>query len=97
MGFLRFDDNAIINIDGLPRNFILGTDSHLAAERLQYLLEKAAIPFGMHWGKDAQLDAAAIRSQYGANVDAYRAARKSLLGKDAEVFISPALERWGLA
>ena len=97
MGFLRFDDNAIINIDGLPRNFILGTDAHLAAERLQYLLKKAGIPFGMHWGKDAQLDAPAIRSQYGGNVDAYRAARKALLGKDAEVFISPALERWGLA
>ncbi|MBX7528068.1 hypothetical protein [Qipengyuania vesicularis] len=97
MGFLRFDDNAIINIDGLPKNFILGTDAHLAAERLQHLLDKAGIPFAMHWGKDAQMGAKAIRKQYGdAAVDAYRATRKALLGNRAGVFISPALEQWGL-
>ena len=97
MGFLRFEDNAIINIDGLPKNFILGTDAHLAAERLQHLFAKAGIPFAMHWGKDAQMDAAAIRRQYGdAAVDGYRAARNALLGANAEVFISPALEQWGL-
>ena len=97
MGFLRFEDNAIINIDGLPKNFPLGTDAHVAAQRLQYLLDKAGIPFSMHWGKDAQMDASAIAAQYGPGVAAYRAAREALLGKDAEVFISPALERWGLA
>ena len=97
MGFLRFEDNAIINIDGLPKNFPLGTDAHVAARRLQYLLGKAGIPFGMHWGKDAQLGRAEIAEQYGASVAAYRAARQALLGKDAEVFISPALEKWGLA
>ena len=97
MGFLRFDDNAIINIDGLPKNFILGTDAHLAAERLQHLLDKAGIPFAMHWGKDAQMGANAIRRQYGdAAADAYRATRKALLGEKAEVFVSPALEQWGL-
>lgn len=98
LGFLRFEHNAIINIDGLPTNFILGTDAHMAAERLQYLLDKAGIPFAMHWGKDAQMDAAAIRRQYGdAAVDAYRAARAALLGRNAQVFTSPALEQWGLA
>ncbi|WP_100259942.1 FAD-binding protein [Qipengyuania seohaensis] len=97
MGFLKFEDNAIINIDGLPKNFLLGTDAHVAARRLQYLLKKAGIPFTMHWGKDAQMDAADIRDQYGSAVDAYRAARKALLGERDEVFISPALERWGLA
>lgn len=97
MGFLRFEDNAIINIDGLPKNFPLGTDAHVAAQRLQYLLGKAGIPFSMHWGKDAQMDASAIAAQYGPGVAAYRAARTELLGTDAEVFISPALEKWGLA
>ena len=96
MGFLRFDDNAIINIDGLPKNFILGTDAPLAAERLQHLLKKAEIPFSMHWGKDAQLNAKAIRAQYGTKVDRYRATREALLEEHAEVFISPALEQWGL-
>ena len=97
MGFLKFDDNAIINIDGLPKNFLLGTDAHVAARRLQYLFKKSGIPFTMHWGKNAQMDAADIRDQYGTAVDAYRAARKALLGERDEVFISPALERWGLA
>lgn len=97
MGFLLFENNAIINIDGLPTNFILGTDAHVAAERLQYLLGKAGIPFAMHWGKDAQMDAASVRQQYGAGVDAYRAARAALLGRNAAVFTSPALEQWGLA
>lgn len=96
MGFLRFDHNAIINIDGLPKNFILGTDAPLAAERLQHLLKKADIPFSMHWGKDAQMNAKAIREQYGTKVDRYRATRDAVLGQNAEVFISPALEQWGL-
>ncbi|MBX7532795.1 hypothetical protein K3165_07660 [Qipengyuania sp. 1XM1-15A] len=96
MGFLRFDHNAIINIDGLPKNFPLSTDAPLAAERLQHLLKKAGIPFSMHWGKDAQLNAKAIREQYGTKVDRYRATRDAVLGNNAEVFISPALEQWGL-
>ncbi len=97
MGFLRFEHNAIINIDGLPKNFILGTDAPAAAARLQYLLQKADIPFAMHWGKDAQMNAKAIRRHYGeAAVESYRATRKALLGENAEVFISPALEQWGL-
>ena len=97
MGFLRFEDNAILNIDGLPKNFILGTDAHIAAERLQHLLEKAGIPFAMHWGKDAQMGAPAILAQYGRQaVERYRATRAALLGANAEVFISPALRQWGL-
>ena len=97
MGFLRFENNAIINIDGLPKNFILGTDAHLAAERLQQQLEKAGIPFSMHWGKDAQMGAQAIRRQYGkAAVEAYRATRKAVLGDNTRMFVSPALEQWGL-
>ena len=97
MGFLRFEDNAIINIDGLPKNFILGTDAHLAAERLQHLLAKSNIPFAMHWGKDAQMGADAIRRQYGdAAVQTYRAARSALLGANAKMFLSPALAQWGL-
>ncbi|UOR15982.1 hypothetical protein [Qipengyuania aquimaris] len=96
MGFLKFEDNAIINIDGLPKNFILGTDAPMAAEHLQHLLKKADIPFTMHWGKDAQLGAKAIREQYGLAVDRYRATREALLEENAEVFVSPALEQWGL-
>lgn len=97
MGFLRFENNAIINIDGLPTNFILGTDAPAAAARLQFLLEKAGIPFSMHWGKDAQLGARAIRAQYGeAAVEKFREARIALLGNKAGIFASPALEQWGL-
>ncbi|QZD90992.1 hypothetical protein K3148_06310 [Qipengyuania aurantiaca] len=97
MGFLRFEDNAIINIDGLPANFLLGSDAPAAAVHLQHLLEKAGVPFAMHWGKDAQMNAAAIRRQYGdAAVEAYRGARKAILGASAKAFVSPALEHWGL-
>lgn len=96
LGFLRFENNAIINIDGLPKNFILGTDAPLAAERLQHLLKKAGIPFTMHWGKDAQLGAKAIGDQYGLSVSRYRATREALLGDHAALFTSPALEQWGL-
>ena len=69
----------------------------MASRFLQHLFAKAGIPFAMHWGKDAQMDAAAIRRQYGdAAVDGYRAARSALLGEKAKVFVSPALEQWGL-
>jgi len=97
MGFLRFEDNAIINIDGLPKNFILGTDAPAAAALLQQLFDKAGIPFSMHWGKDAQMGAKAIRAQFGeAAVESYRKTRKALLGDHTKTFISPALEQWGL-
>lgn len=96
MGFLRFERTAIINIDGLPRNFILGSDAHVAARRLQYLLDKAGLPFSMHWGKDAQCSAAKIKADYGSGVAAWRAARKAVLGANASLFGSPALEEWGL-
>ena len=42
------------------------------------------------------MNAKAIREQYGTKVDRYRATRDAVLGQNAEVFISPALEQWGL-
>lgn len=98
MGFLRFERNAIINIDGLSKHFAWGwSDSDDAALELAERFEKAGLPFSMHWGKDASSDAAKIAHDFGNAVQAYRTARATLLGENAKYFGSPALTTWGLA
>lgn len=96
MGFLRFENNAIINIDGLAKNFPLGSTSHKAALELARRFETAKLPFAMHWGKDAPSDATKIARDFGTAVAAWQAARADLLGDRAPLFRSPALEHWGL-
>lgn len=97
MGFLRFERNAVINIDGLTKRFILGSDADDAAQELTRRFEEAGLPFSMHWGKDAPSDAAKVSRDFGSAARAYRDARAALLGDKARLFASPALAAWGLA
>ncbi len=95
MGFLRFDHTAVINIDGLSKN-LFGSTSHDAALELAERFEAAGLPFSMHWGKDAPSPASKIVRDFGPAVDRWTAARAALLGANAPLFTSPALEQWGL-
>jgi len=60
-------------------------------------LEEENIPFTFHWGKVTELNPALLAKMYGGNVDAWIAARKSVLDADnLKVFSNPLLKEWGL-
>jgi len=98
MSFLRFDMNAIINIDGLTKEFMFGSHSDDAARAFVLELESRNIPYSMHWGKDIPSDRNKISNDFGDAVDRWKAARADLLPADRQnLFTSPLLRQSGLA
>jgi FAD/FMN-containing dehydrogenase len=66
-------------------------------ERVFTALDRAGIPFTLHWGQCGDFTAARVRAMYGANVDAWLAARRRLLSPAGRRLFSNAfLERMGL-
>lgn len=104
LSFLRFEDTAIINIDGLTRAGIAGWISHSDefSRAFTKALEEAGVPFSMHWGKDIESDAAKIAADFGppqtGPATRYKAARAQLVPEVLrEKLCPPMLKRWGLA
>ncbi|MEM1195999.1 MAG: FAD-binding protein [Pseudomonadota bacterium] len=100
LSFLRFEDTAIINIDGLTRAGIAGWISHSDefSRAFTKALEKAGVPFSMHWGKDIESDADKIAADFGEAAARYKAARAQLVPEGLrEKLCPPMLQRWGLA
>ncbi|MEE4288917.1 MAG: FAD-binding protein [Erythrobacter sp.] len=100
LSFLRFEDCAIVNIDGLTRAGIAGWISHSDEFSHAYTdaLETAGVPFSMHWGKDIESDGGKIAADFDAAAQRYRAARAALVPAPLRaVLCPPALARWGLA
>jgi len=96
MGFLRFNDNAIINVDGLMKKFP-SSDSDDAARGFCEALEDHGIPYSMHWGKDIPSNAAKIERDFGPAAKRWRAAREALVPKRLRRnMASPNLVHWGL-
>lgn len=100
LSFLRFDETAIINIDGLTRAGIAGWISHSDefSRAFTDALEEANIPFSMHWGKDIPSAADKIAADFGDAARRYKAARATLV-PDAlhDKLCPPQLVEWGLA
>ena len=103
LSFLRFEDTAIINIDGLTRAGIAGWISHSDEFSREFTdaLEEAGVPFSMHWGKDIPSDADKVAADFGpagfGAATRYKAARAVLVpaalrGK----LCPPQLKEWGL-
>ncbi|NQX93845.1 MAG: hypothetical protein HRT64_02790 [Erythrobacter sp.] len=100
MSFLRFDNTAIINIDGLTRAGIAGWISHSDEFSRDFTnaLEEAGVPFSMHWGKDIPSDAAKIAGDFGDAAQRYKAARAALVPEALrDKLCPPQLAEWGLA
>lgn len=126
LAFTRFDQNAVIEIDGLSplicRKAAQGVDPDLpqAGELLLALqelagtlpagaaatraaLNRAGIPYSMHWGKLGDLDRAKVYADFGHPLDTdslirqWRGTRDHLLTPFAKsVFWNPALIDYGL-
>ncbi|MEO0463845.1 MAG: FAD-binding protein [Pseudomonadota bacterium] len=99
MSFLRFENNAIINIDGLTRAGIAGWISHSdeASQAFTDALDAAGIPYSMHWGKDIPSNADKIAADFGEAVPRWRAARAAVVPPALQARLtSPMLAHWGL-
>lgn len=103
MSFLRFEDSAIINIDGLTRAGMAGWISHSDefARDFTDALEEAGVPFSMHWGKDIPSKASKIAADFGpagfGAATRYKAARAVLVPAPLrDKLCPPQLKEWGL-
>ncbi len=74
LAFTRFDPTCVIDIDGVSSK---RTERYLDAA--WQALRDAGIPYTQHWGKMNNLDAESVRHIYGNDVDAWLAARHTLL------------------
>ena len=99
MAFTRFDDTVVINMDGLRT-----LNSADAARNVALALERGAIPFSQHWGKQGVITSTRVARDFGAPGDPttragrWRAARYRLLSPAMRATIrSDALSAWGLA
>ncbi len=99
LSFLRFEDTAIINIDGLSSAGIAGWISHSDEFSRDFTdrLEAEGVPFSMHWGKDIPSDADKIAEDFGDAATRYKAARAALVPANLrEKLCPPQLAKWGL-
>ena len=93
LAFTRFDPTCVIDIDGVSSR---RTQQFYKA--VWRALGDAGIPFSQHWGKMNGLSTDSVRSTYGNDVDAWLAARRTLLPDAAQrrLFSSRFLEKLGL-
>lgn len=92
LAFTRFDDNVVIDLDGM-----YSAASLAAAERIFEALAASDIPFGHHWGKLGPINAASVIADFPIGAAAWMKARRDLLEPEMEaIFRNDALERWGL-
>lgn len=95
LGFTKFKPTCILEIDGLNT-----ANMQEYANQVWDNMEKAGIPFTMHWGKfNSHLTPDRIKKMYGANAQEWIDSRKELLKnpKVRQVFTNDFLKRVGLA
>ena len=93
LGFTRFDRTCIVDVDGT-----LSNRTRSFYSRIWQAVAASGIPYAMHWGKLLGLSAAEVRRLYGADVDRWLGARRTVLTADlGRVFSNRFLEELGLA
>ncbi len=94
LAFNRFDTGLMVSIDGID-NAASRAYFGAAADRV----EAKGIPFTQHWGKTNHYTPQRVRNAFGANVDAWRAARRQLLpdARDRATFDNSYIRERGLA
>jgi hypothetical protein len=92
LAFTRFDYTCVIELDAA-----FSDETYAFYTAVWKKLEDQGIPFTFHWGKVNELDFDRITSMYGADADAWIAARNKLLDSDnRKVFTNAILRQWGL-
>jgi hypothetical protein len=92
LAFTRFDYTCVLELDGA-----FSDTTYAFYTAAWKTLEDNGIPFTFHWGKVNELDFGRIKNMYGADADAWIAARNQLLDADTrKVFTNTTLQKWGL-
>lgn len=92
LAFTRFDQTCILELDAA-----FSDETYAFYTAVWKMLENEGIPFTFHWGKVNELDFNRITNMYGANANAWIAARNKLLDSDTrKVFTNAILQQWGL-
>jgi hypothetical protein len=92
LGFTKFEHTCIAEFDSFEA---LSTWNFYHA--LWSEMEASGIPYTFHWGKVNNLDAALVRTMYGAKVDEWIEARNKLLPRDMlPVFTNSFMKETGL-
>jgi hypothetical protein len=98
LAFTRFDDNVVIDLDGMRT-----PDSISVAKRILAAFEAENVPYCLHWGKLGEITPHHIAANFGdpaqANTPAHRwtSARNNLLPAEMRAnFGNAALRQWGL-
>ncbi|MES2372781.1 MAG: FAD-binding protein [Bacteroidota bacterium] len=92
LAFTRFDQTCVFELDAAfsPKTLTFFT-------KVWKMLEEEQIPFTFHWGKMNELTPQRISQMYGADADAWKEARKTLLDAACiPVFTNATLQEWGL-
>lgn len=106
LGFCAFEDTTVINVDGLGPRFNREEDElERTALTIRRGLDADELPYRMHWGKLAGIDAGALASHYGdpreprSRTAAWLRTRARLLDEAGTqpVFTSPRLRSLELA
>jgi hypothetical protein len=93
LAFTRYPITCTIELPGV---FSAGTEAYY--RRVWHELERAEIPFTLHWGQMNHFNPSRVRNMYtGAAVDSWISCREELLEpRMRRVFTSPFLESCGL-
>jgi hypothetical protein len=89
LAFQRFDPTCVIDIDGLNSN-----NTQLIMERVRMAFDAVGMPYAQHWGKFHDLTGGRLERSYGADLQAFRQVRASILPSvaDRKVFSISAQE-----
>jgi hypothetical protein len=93
LGWTRFEPTCVLELDGPLSDRTLSL-----YRRVWAALRERGIPHTLHWGKQLELRADAVREMYGDAVDRWLAARDTLLDAESRrVFSNRFQEELGLA
>ena len=94
LAFNRWDTTFVVSMDGVEN-----ARSQSFFARVPQEMEARGIPFTQHWGKTNHYTPQRVRTAYGANLDAWRDARETLLPDPADraLYSNDYLRERGLA
>lgn len=96
LGFTRFENSTVIDIDGIGEA-LAGDTVERTGREFREQLDAYRIEYSMHWGKLANPNASKVKADYATGVGTWLASRSKLLDAAGRlVFTSPYLRELGL-
>ena len=92
LAFTCYDPTCILELDS-----VFSTETYNFYNAFWDTLDQANIPHTFHWGKISSWTPEKLRKAYGSNLDAWIAARNTLLDKTGQaIFSNDLMKQWGI-